>query len=82
MWNEKFQLYQELESLRDYILISQDAPRIEHDARQENGRWSPTVAIGLNSSIPLSSIPITLSLAKVYARIVFPPSLSRHFEDK
>ena len=73
---EKFQLYQELESLRDYILISQNTPRIEHYARQENGLWLPTVAMGLKAELALSAIPVTLSLAKVYARIVFPPALS------
>ena len=72
---EKFQLYQELDSLRDYVLISQNTPRIEHYARQENGLWLPTVAIGLQAEIPLSAIPVTLSLAKVYARIVFSPQL-------
>lgn len=72
---EKFRLYQELDSLRDYLLISQDTPRIEHHARQENGAWAWTIATGLNAEITLSAIPVTLSLAGVYARIVFPLSL-------
>ncbi len=73
---EKFQLYQKLNILRDYILISQDAPRIEHYARQENGLWLPTAAVGLEAEITLSAISVTLSLAKVYARIIFPPALT------
>jgi Uma2 family endonuclease len=70
---EKFLLYQELESLRDYVLISQDTPRIEHYARQENNLWFPTVAIGLGSALTLSAVPVTLRLADVYENINFAP---------
>jgi Uma2 family endonuclease len=68
---EKFLLYQELDSLRVYILISQDTPRIEHYARQENNLWFPTVAIGLDSALTLSAVPVTLNLADVYENVVF-----------
>jgi Uma2 family endonuclease len=35
----KFQNYRTVETLRDYILIAQNHPHIEHFARQENGLW-------------------------------------------
>ena len=71
---EKFLLYQELLSLQDYVLISQDTPRIEHYARGENNLWLPTVAIGLQSSLTLSAVPVTLRLAIVYENVVLPAS--------
>jgi len=68
---EKFLFYQELPSLKDYVLIAQDTPRIEHYSRSDNGLWFPTVAIGLQSSLALSSVAATLHLAEVYENIVF-----------
>jgi hypothetical protein len=64
-------LYQDLPSLHDYVLIAQDTPRIERYSRGDNNLWFPTVAIGLESSLTLSSVPVTLHLAEVYENIVF-----------
>ena len=73
--NEKFLAYQELESLRDYILIAQDKAQIEHYARQEGGRWVYQTVTGLDASLTLSAVPVTLSLAEIYESVVFPPTL-------
>ncbi len=35
----KWQHYQQLESLREYVLVGQDAPRIERYRRLEDGGW-------------------------------------------
>ena len=43
----KWQAYQEIESLRDYVLIAQNEPRIEHFARQDDGRWLYQSVVGL-----------------------------------
>ena len=75
----KWRAYQEIESLRDYVLIAQKEPRIEHYARQADGRWLYQSVNGLNASLTLSGVPVTLHLAEVYRYVVFPPSL---FEDE
>lgn len=72
---EKFLAYQGIESLQDYVLISQNEARIEHFARQENGFWHPTTVIGLNAFLTLSAVPLTLHLSEVYERVEFAPSL-------
>lgn len=36
----KWQHYQQLASLREYVLVSQEAPRIERYRRLESGGWS------------------------------------------
>jgi len=36
---EKWESYQRLPSLRDYLLVSQSAVRVEHFGRQEDGSW-------------------------------------------
>lgn len=73
---EKFLLYQEMDSLRDYVLLWQTTPRVEHYARQEEGRWFPTIAVGLEASITLSAVPVTIPLSEIYRNIVFTPALS------
>ncbi len=70
---EKFDRYQFWNpTLSDYLLVSQDQPKIEHYIRQSDGSWSYFVYRGLQSQVPLKSIQCTLQLAEVYDRIVFP----------
>ena len=75
----KWLAYQEIESLRDYVLIAQEEARIEHYARQADGTWNYRMVTGLHASLTLSGVPVTLSLAEIYEDVVFPPSL---FEDE
>ena len=68
---EKFQNYRALESLREYVLVAQNQPRIEHYLRQAGGKWALTDAVGLNATVELPSIELTLSLADVYRKVSF-----------
>lgn len=69
---EKFFRYQnELESLTDYILVSQDKPLIEQYARQENGGWLYLVTFGLESVLRIASLNVELSFFGIYDRIEF-----------
>ena len=65
----KFQMYKELDSLREYMLVSQSEPRIELFTRQENGLWLPTLAEELEATITLSSVVVALPLAEVYEEL-------------
>ncbi|MBZ0303712.1 MAG: Uma2 family endonuclease [Anaerolineae bacterium] len=67
----KFQHYRQLASLQEYVLISQDSPRVERFLRQENADWVFTDAVGLESSLELPSIGCTLTLAGVYEKVTF-----------
>jgi Uma2 family endonuclease len=70
---EKFQRYQLWNpTLSDYILVSQDAPIIEHFTRKGDGSWSYNIHQGLEQHVPIESIHCTLHLAEVYDRVVFP----------
>ena len=71
---EKFDCYETLESLTDYVLISQTEPRIEHFSRLEDGVWRFVVARGVGATLALPAIGCSLRLADVYARVTFPPS--------
>ena len=72
---KKFARYQRIDSFTDYVLIAQDEPRVEYFARQANGTWILTLAIGLKSKIKLASIACTLKLSEVYDRIQFEEEL-------
>ncbi len=64
--------YQRLPSLRDYLLISQDAPRIEQFSRQgETDQWIFRSYDGLDAVIDLASIDCKLPLAEVFERVEF-----------
>jgi Uma2 family endonuclease len=68
---KKFQHYRELPSLQEYVLITQDSPRIEKYVRQEKGLWQFSDAVGLEAAIALTSIECTLALAEVYEQVTF-----------
>jgi Uma2 family endonuclease len=70
---EKFKRLQKHNpTLRDYILISQTEPSIEHFQRKAKGRWSYDVYAGLDAAVPIDSVRCVLKLADVYDRVVFP----------
>ena len=68
---EKFDCYETLDSLTDYVLISQNEPRIEHFSRLEDGAWRRVVARGLEAVLNLPSIGCSLHLSDIYTRISF-----------
>src|ERR1044071_310231 len=65
----KFQAYQRLESLHEYILISKDKPVVEQYVRQTEATWKYTAAIGRESSPSLPTIECTLNLSAVYDKV-------------
>lgn len=69
----KFQHDRTLDSLQEYVLISQDSARIECFTRQTGGNtWVLKEAVGLEATINLISIQCTLALADVYEKITLP----------
>ncbi|MCE2415848.1 Uma2 family endonuclease [Candidatus Poribacteria bacterium] len=65
---EKFEHYQQIVSLKDYILISQDEVRVEHYCRQES-EWLQTEFQGLEDVLSLLSIGCELRLSDIYRRV-------------
>jgi len=68
----KFEHYRTLGSLAEYLLVSQDQPRIERFLRQGDGLWLFGDAAGLEAVLTLPSIQCELKLAEVYAKVRFP----------
>ena len=68
---EKFLSYQTLESLDEYVLISQDKALVEQYIKREDGNWIYKATIGLESSVDFSSVKATLSLQDIYDLVEF-----------
>src|SRR5215213_1009600 len=68
---EKFERYKTIETLTDYVLVSQDRARLEHFSRQPDGAWSLASLSAPDASPDLASINCRLPLAEVYDRIEF-----------
>lgn len=70
---EKFLRYRtQIESLREYVLVSQHRPLVEHYVRQPDGSWSYSSAGDLSEAVELPSIDCRLPLSEIYDRIIFP----------
>ncbi len=69
---DKFNRYRTLESLKEYMLVSQDTARVELYFRQEGGTWLLTPVSGIEASARLSSLGISLALSEIYAGVEFP----------
>jgi len=63
---KKFLSYQQIPSLQEYLLISQDETLVEDFARQGNDTWVYTKVTGLERCLNLSSIECDLALKDVY----------------
>jgi Uma2 family endonuclease len=73
---EKWEFYQQLPSLMEYLLVWQERPQIEQYSRQPDGSWRYLRIVGLAEMVTLSSIKGPLSLAEVYSGLEFPPPSS------
>ena len=69
----KFEHYRRLPSLREYVLVSQDAPTLERFTREGDDRWVLTAAHGLEAVLPLDALETALPLAEVYDKVDFTP---------
>jgi Uma2 family endonuclease len=68
---EKFERYEAIETLLDYVLVSQDRPLVEHFSRRPDGTWSRAELSGTGAAFTLESVNCRLALADVYDRIEF-----------
>lgn len=67
--SEKFFRYQQIESLSDYILVSQDAICIEHRTRYDGKQWLLKIIDSIDLSLTINSISCTLELSDIYDRV-------------
>jgi Uma2 family endonuclease len=71
---KKFEQYRTLPSLREYLLVAQDAPRIEQWIRQPDDNWLRADISGGDATIQLVSVDCLLPLARIYNKVSWPPA--------
>lgn len=68
---EKFRKYRSIPSLREYLLISQSEPYIEHYSRSEKADiWQLQISDRLEQKIILTSLNTEMPLTEIYRRVV------------
>lgn len=67
----KFELYRQLPSVQEYLLVAQDRYHIEHYQRQTNAAWLLQEYSEQETVIQLSSVKASLALRDIYARLTF-----------
>jgi Uma2 family endonuclease len=65
----KFREYRKIDSLREYVLVSQTAPLIEVFVRGPEGDWRLREFAGLDAVCHLTGIDCTLAVADVYRNV-------------
>ena len=70
--DDKFIAYQAIESFQEYLLVEQERAHVIRYRRQPDNRWVRSDVIGMESSVELESLGITVSLSEIYQMIEFP----------
>lgn len=68
---KKFELYQQIESLAEYILVSQYEIKVEQFIKQSDKTWLYSQTTAIDSIINLASIDCQLILQDIYSKVVF-----------
>ncbi|HEY3740920.1 MAG TPA: Uma2 family endonuclease, partial [Bryobacteraceae bacterium] len=68
----KFQQYKQIESLEEYVLVSQTEPLIERFGRRPGAPWAAySEARGLDVQLQLDSLGVEIPLSEIYQDVVF-----------
>ena len=71
---KKFEHYRQIPTLKEYLLVSQREPRIEQFIRQQGRDWLFRQAVGMEATLEIPSLEITISLAEIFANVKFVPT--------
>src|SRR5258708_30954871 len=74
--SEKLLAYEQVRSLKEYVIVSQARVQVEVFRRRRGNRWSSQVLTDLNDELRLESVGLTMTLAEGYRR-VFPQRARR-----
>jgi Uma2 family endonuclease len=70
---KKFAFYRDVDSIEEYILISQTEPLIEGFFRNDQREWAFSAVRGMEASFTFRTLKVSLPLKRIYKDIVFPP---------
>jgi Uncharacterized protein conserved in cyanobacteria len=73
---KKWEFYQLLDSLREYILVSQEEAKVTRYFREDGGPWRYVLVSGIEEALTLESLGCELPLADIYDNVTFGPEES------
>ncbi len=65
----KFDLYRELPSLEDYVVIDQERVFVEYHHKLADGRWVLTIFNQLQTTLHLQSLDFEMPLGRIYHKV-------------
>jgi Uma2 family endonuclease len=65
----KFEHYQAIPSLREYVLVASTRQHMDLFTREPDGTWRLSVAAAAGDKLTLTSINCTLTMEQVYAKV-------------
>ena len=68
---KKFDIYRQISTLQEYVLIAQSEPAVDLFRRQANGNWDYVPLRGVNAVLELTSASIQIPLSEIYFGITF-----------
>ena len=69
--SKKWERLRELETLQDYLLVSQNRLLVEHRHRRDETHWDLIYYNRADDQIALESVGITLAVSEIYERVRF-----------
>jgi Uma2 family endonuclease len=66
---EKFEHYRKLQSLAEYLLVSQEKRHVDHYVRQPDNQWLLSESSNPQDTIQLPSINCSLAIAEIYDKV-------------
>jgi Uma2 family endonuclease len=70
-YKQKSDEYRHMTSVQEYVIVSQDSPRIQRYLKQDDFNWLYTDLSGLEQQLELKSIGCILDFSEVFRRIDF-----------
>jgi Uma2 family endonuclease len=69
---DKFARYRQIESFKEYVLVSSDRMRVEHFVRGQRGEWTFQEYNLPTDRLPLTNLECELPLAEIYDKVALP----------
>ena len=67
----KFRNYQQIPSLKEYVLVAQDEAVIDRYVRLSDGSWGLVSFVGLDATLAFATVPVQIPLTDIYAGVSF-----------
>ena len=67
----KLQRYRQIDTLQEYVLVSQSSYHVECFSREAEGGWLLTDAVGREANLNLPSLDCQISLDEIYQQVQF-----------